>query len=238
MRASIVCVSAALSLSALTGVAVAQPRTASTASTPRVFLSPSGEPFRPTAAAPDPLKTWFDQVDTKHQGFIDREEFRADAVRFFKKLDENGDGIIDGFEVADYEHKLVPELAAEAEGRYAAGPAPRGGPSDQGGGGQGGPVGGRRRGQGTSQAQGHGQPASSSDGPSGRGRPMPQNPIQQLIGEPEPVTGADFNFDTHITLDEWMRATDQRFDILDEAKDGKLTLDELRARFKVLPKTP
>jgi hypothetical protein len=238
MKVSTVCAVAALSLSAMTGIAVAQPKPPAASPTPRVFLSPSGEPFRPTPAAPDPLKAWFDQADTKRQGYIDREEFRADAVRFFKKLDENGDGIIDGFEVADYEHKLVPELAAEAEGRYAGPPAPSKAPSGQGGGGQGGPGGGRHRGQGQSHGQGQNQAAGPSEGPSGHGRPLPQNPIQQLIGEPEPVAGADFNFDTHITLDEWMRATDQRFDILDEAKDGKLTLDELRARFKVLPKKP
>jgi len=198
-----------------------------------VFLSPSGEPFRPTASAPDPLKTWFEQVDSRHQGFIDREAFRADAARFFKKLDENGDGIIDGFEVADYEHKLVPELAEEAEARAAA--MERGGGSNSGqsgqGQGSGRPGGGRHRGGGAA--------ASTQDSGAGRpsqGRP-PVSRISQLIGEREPVSGADFNLDSHITLDEWMRATDQRFDILDEHKDGKLTLEELRARFKPLPKS-
>jgi Ca2+-binding EF-hand superfamily protein len=197
-----------------------------------VFLSPSGEPFRPTAAAPDPLKTWFEQADGKHLGYLDREAFRADAVRFFKKLDENGDGVIDGFEVADYEHKLVPELGEEAEGRIAGMGADRG--SDQGGGsgsGQPGrPGGGRHRGG----EQGEGGQGAET-GRSSQIRP-PASRISQLIGEPEPVSGADFNLDSRITLDEWLQATDQRFDILDQAKTGKLTLDELRARFKPLPK--
>jgi hypothetical protein len=197
-----------------------------------VFLSPSGEPFRPTAAAPDPLKTWFEQADVKHLGYLDREAFRADAVRFFKKLDENGDGVIDGFEVADYEHKLVPELGEEAEGRIAALSGDQAG--DQSGSGSGQPGQGRPGGGGQGAGDQSGQSADGAGRSSG-GRPPPSR-ISQLIGEPEPVSGADFNLDSHVTLDEWQRATDQRFDILDQAKTGRLTLDELRARFKPLPK--
>lgn len=102
--------------------------------TPRIFISPSGEPFRAGPNVPDPMKAWFDQVDAAHKGYIDRADFRADAARFFKTLDENGDGIIDGFEVADYEAKVVPELAEAAEGRM---PGQFGPGRDQGGGGQG-----------------------------------------------------------------------------------------------------
>ena len=202
-----------------------------------VFLSPSGEPFRPTAAAPDPLKTWFEQADVKHLGYLDREAFRADAVRFFKKLDENGDGVIDGFEVADYEHKLVPELADEAEGRIPGLGRDRGSGSGTGqpsGQGSGRPGGGRHHGSAAQDASAQG---AGGAGRQGGGR-LPPSRITQLIGEPEPVSGADFNFDSRITMDEWLKATDQRFDILDQDKTGKLTLEELRARFKPLSKAP
>ena len=232
--------SLALGVVALGGGALAAPPPPA----PKLFLSPSGEPFRASPTSPDPLKAWFDQVDTKRQGYLDREEFRADAVRFFKRLDANGDGVIDGFEVADYEHKLVPELAAEAEGPAPPSPGSehaggRGGPGGPGGtGGPGGPGGGGhdRGHRGDGQAQDRAQDQSQSGGGE-RGRGPPQRHILQLIGEPEPVTGADFNLDTHITLDEWLRATDQRFEILDEHKDGKLTLEELRARFLPQAKT-
>ena len=198
------------------------------ASGPRLFLSPSGEPFRQGPGAPDPLKAWFDEVDAAHKGYIDRADFRADAARFFKKLDENGDGVIDGFEVADYESKIVPELAEVAEGRFPVQSGQGGQHGDQGGGGQGGGQGGEGR-HGRGGFGGLGQGGGQS-GPGGRGRGA-QRPIQQLIDEPEPVSGADFALDSHITLAEWMRATDQRFAILDANKDGRVTLDELRARF-------
>jgi hypothetical protein len=194
----------------------------------QVFISPSGEPFRQGPDDPDPLKAWFDQADTGHLGYLDRAEFRADAVRFFKKLDENGDGTIDGFEVADYESKIVPELAEWASGAYPGEFGPARGEGQTPGPGQG-------------QGQGHeshggrhaGQPPAAQGGAAQAGGARDANrgrPILQLINEPEPVSGADYNLDSHITFDEWMRATDQRFDILDADKTGHLTLAELRIR--------
>jgi EF hand len=215
----------AVAAAAATVAVAAPPATPGKTAAPRIFLSPSGEPFRQSPSDPDPMKAWFDQVDTARNGYIDRTEFRADAGRFFKQLDENGDGIIDGFEVADYEAKVVPELADAAEGRYA-------GQSGQGAGqhGEGGHGHGGRGGQ-QDQAG-----ASQSDQPQGgRGR-TPQRPITQLIDEPEPVSGADFALDSHITFAEWMRATDQRFEILDANKDGHITMDELKARFLPIKK--
>jgi hypothetical protein len=197
---------AAALLAACAAGAVAAPETPPAAKAPpKLFLSPSGEPFRQGPNDPDPLKAWFVGADADHDGSIDRSEFRADAVRFFKKLDENGDGVIDGFEAADYESKVVPELDQWAEGRF---------PGEF--------RGGKRR-----------KPAKASDARPGAGAGA--RGIAQLIDEPEPVTGADFNLDSRVTLDEWLRATDQRFDLLDSAKTGRLTLDALRARLKARP---
>jgi len=171
---------------------------------PKIFVSPSGEPFRLGPTTPDPLKAWFDQADADRDGAIDEAEFRADALRFFKKLDENGDGVIDGFETADYESKLVPEFGEIAEGRFP---------------GQFGPAKGDERPRG--RLFGGGRKAGA--GPLGAH-------IAQLLDEPEPVTGADFDLDGRITEAEWLKATDQRFTLLDTAKTGRLTLNELRAR--------
>jgi Ca2+-binding EF-hand superfamily protein len=198
---------------------------------PRLFLSPAGEPFRLGPNDPDPLKAWFDQADSAHQGYLDRAEFRADAVRFFKTLDENSDGVVDGFELADYEHKLVPELTLLAEGRFAAqAPAepsnaapPPGPPRD---------------------SYPHGHPslgetqANARSSSAARHPRPPQRTIVQLIDEPEPVSGADFNMDSHVTLAEWKRATDDRFDLLDTGHTGRLTLDALRTRMNASLQPP
>jgi Ca2+-binding EF-hand superfamily protein len=149
----------------------------------RVFISPSGEPFRPDAAAPDGFEAWFAQVDANHDGRIDRAEFRADAAQFFKHLDTDGDGVIDGFEVAAYERTVAPELDISGQG-FA-----RGGSS--------------------------------------------KVAVASLLSDPEPVSGADVNLDSHITLAEWLAAADRRFDLLDTKHPGSLGRDELKA---LLPK--
>ena len=206
----------ALAAAAMAGSALADPPAKPPAPPPKLFLSPSGEPFRLSPSDPDPLGAWFDQVDTKRQGYIDREEFRADAMRFFKQLDENGDGVIDGFEVADYEAKIAPEIADWSLGRYPGefGPPPGQPPPSQ-----------HRHGQPPQHDVGYTAPAEDKHDRGKQGQA-----IAQLVDEPEPVSGADFNLDSHITLAEWMRATDDRFDLLDTDHSGRLTLAALRAR--------
>ena len=54
--------------------------------------------------------------------------------------------------------------------------------------------------------------------------------MERLLDEPEPVSGADFQFDGKVSLAEWMQATDQRFDLLDKNKTGRLTREAMKAR--------
>jgi len=147
------------------------------------FISPSGEPFRPSVQSPDAFSAWFAQADANHDGRIDRAEFRADAATFFKRVDVNGDGVIDGFEIAAYETKIAPELGADGLGLVS-----------------GGEVGGG---------------------------------VISLLGEPEPVSGANLSLEKSISLTVWLAAADRRFDLLDKKRLGYLERDAL---FALLPK--
>jgi len=176
---------------------------------PQLFISPAGEPFRAPPGAPYPVAAWFAGADANHDGALTRDEFVADALRFFGVVDTDHNGVIDGFEVAAYEQHIAPEIVG--------GPAPgamRRGP----------------RGLGAADVQEDG-PSDDDMSPSHRPRQR-ANMLQGaslfgLIAEPEPVMAADANFDRRITRDEAAKAAKTRFALLDSNKDGLLTLAEL-----------
>ena len=70
-------------------------------------------------------------ADLNHDGVIDRAEFRADHAGFFDALDANGDGVLDGPEVAFYESHVVPDVLGPSRTgpahRSAGGSQPTGG---------------------------------------------------------------------------------------------------------------
>ena len=176
----------------------------------QLFISPAGEPFRAAADAPYPVAAWFAGADANHDGALSRDEFANDAARFFAVLDADHDGVVDGFEVSTYEKKIAPEILLgstfEGGGGGRRGPPGGGGPGGgrgKGGGGRGGPMGGMMEGA---------APYS-------------------LLAEPQPVMGADGDFNRRITKDEALKAAKARFTLLDSDKDGVLRLEGL-------PRTP
>jgi hypothetical protein len=95
----------------------------------RLFISPAGEPFR----AGDGLAAWFAGADADHDGALTPPELRADFARFFKDLDANADGQLDGLELQAYERERVPEITRLGfEG--GGGPPPGGARMGMGGG--------------------------------------------------------------------------------------------------------
>ena len=220
----------ALTLSALAVPAVAQPPGERPAGPPpggrppegrNLFLSPSGEPFR----GPGGLETWFKGADTDHDGALSLAEFRADALGFFKVVDANGDGAIDGLENRAYETRIAPEILSAAEREDDA---------PQGGGDRRGPPGGGPPGGGPPAG---GPPASRMGGghvdgmrkPGGHGGMSRREGAARfsLINEPQPVRGADANLDWKVTVDEWSRAAARRFALLDTGQTGRLSLGDL-----------
>ena len=188
---------------------------------PSLFISPAGQPFRAGPDDPYPSAAWFAAADADHDGRLTRSEFREDAARFFRRIDLNGDSVIDGAEVTAYEHDMVPEIL----GGGGASAAPR---SDGGWGGQGG-QGGHRHG-------GRGGRMGGGGNSSGGGSQTPRAALQgaapyTLNRQAEPVSAADADFDSKVTLAEFLAAADRHFDQLDGARAGFLTL-------AALPKTP
>ncbi|ACL94703.2 EF-hand domain protein [Caulobacter vibrioides] len=166
----------------------------------QLFISPAGEPFRAPPNAPYPVEIWFGGADANHDGALTRDEFVADALRFFATLDTDRSGVIDAFEVSAYENRVAPEILG--------GPAPsslRRGPMGLGQ--DGGGEAPRRRPQGANVLQGAA--------------------FYGLIAEPQPVMASDGDFDRRITRDEATKAAKTRFALLDTDKDGQLRLAEL-----------
>jgi hypothetical protein len=182
-----------------------------------LFISPAGEPFRAEPGAPYPVAVWFAGADADHDGVLTREEFVADSLRFFDKIDGDHNGVVDGFEVSAYETQVAPEILQGFQGG-GEGPGARGqgGPRGQGGGHRGGGPrggGGGKRGGGLMGGMLQGATPYS------------------LLAEPEPVMASDGDFDRRITRAEAAKAAKARFALLDKDGDGKLRLAEL-------PQTP
>ena len=186
------------------------------------FLSPAGEPYRSEPGQPYPSAIWFAKADADHDGKLTRDEFKADFERFFRTLDTNHDGVLDSFEVQDYEHNVAPEILSVFE--RPAGPG-----ADEAG-----PGGGRRRGGGGG-PPGGGAPGNNSQDAKANAAAM-RLQMQgarafSLLPTSEPVAGADADLDGKVSLAEFKTAADRRFDLLDKKKLGYLMLADL-------PRTP
>jgi hypothetical protein len=178
----------------------AEPPAPATAAPGQLFISPMGEPFRAPAGEAYPVVGWFAQLDRNGDSKIDAEEFRADAEAFFHTLDTNHDGVIDGFEISDYEHKVVPEIL----GVYSEHAAPGDG---------------RRRSSGKGAKNKKG--GLESDALTGGAVDYELTPI------PEPVASVDADLSGKVTLDEFLAVAARRFAQLDSKSHGYLTLADL-----------
>jgi hypothetical protein len=196
---------------------------------PNVFFSPSGQPFRAKPDAPYPVVDWFKQADKNGDGKIDHAEFIADATAFFKYLDINQDGIISSREVLYYEYKVAPEIVGVvvpvADLDLRRGGARLWLAQMGGGGGMGGAMGGGQIDPGGDATPSEPRQPKDIDESKNGASPF------SFFDQPEPVTAADADFNGRITLKNFLRLADARFDRLDRKQQGYLTLADL-------PKTP
>lgn len=177
------------------------------------FISPMGEPFRARSTGDDPFARWFHQADGNRDGLLTLVEMRADAVRFFQTLDSNHDGVIDPEELVVYESEITPEVQVDTRWKRSPQAISETKPDKNG----------RerwRRDENVDGYQIHGLQGAARYG---------------LLNLPEPVAGADADFDRGTTLAEFQSAATQRFQLLDSKRAGNLTLPDLE---KLLPTRP
>lgn len=183
------------------------------------FISPMGEPFRPPSSGEAPIARWFNQADRNHDGSLTADEMQADADRFFARLDENQDGQIDPQEITAYEYDVAPDVQVNSQwkrqrGDAAAKAEPKRDyfPGDW------------TRRPGEDHSDGY-----HADGLQGAAR-------YGLLNIPQPVAGADTDFNRLVTLAEFRQAASYRFSLLDDRNQGRLLLTELEERLPLRPK--
>ncbi|MXO60054.1 hypothetical protein GRI89_10940 [Altererythrobacter salegens] len=176
--------------------------------TQRTFISPAGEPFRDYDREVNPIVTWFTAADINSDGKLDLGEFTADFMRYFKVLDRNRDGAIDGIERTYYEENIAPEVASFG---WAGG--------------------------GTLTVDDQSDAAlPNADGSYGTGLRRskdyddepPQGAAQfDLLGLPEPVAAMDVEIRGRVTRSTAQYVAGLRFQQLDKDSRGYLTLEGL-----------
>lgn len=182
----------------------------------RVFISPAGQPFRAPIEAPYPSADWFARADADRDGVLTPSEFTSDALAFFDSIDADKDGRVDGFENADYERLVAPEITGvmRRPDRRASGGGDLWRPLS--------------RADVLWGGQSRLTPGARGDTPA----PKRQGAAQYgLLNEPHPVRAADNDFDGKVTRAEADAAARRRFGLLDGDGDGRLMMVEL-------PRTP
>jgi Ca2+-binding EF-hand superfamily protein len=189
------------------------------------FISPMGEAFRPKTRDDDTLADWFAKADRNRDGFITADEMVADAERFFATLDTDHDGQILPDELAAYEYQIAPEIQVNSKTKPLPGHVAqlvRSTEDELGGDDQNRSEKGRRR-----KREDYGASLGIGGVLQGAAR-------YSLLNMPEPVAAADADFNRAITLDEFRQAALARFQLLDKARQGRLTL----AQFEAMPHAP
>lgn len=185
------------------------------------FISPMGEPFRARSATDDTLADWFRQADRDHDGFLTAAEMEADAERFFATLDTDHDGQIDPDELAHYEYEIAPEIQVMSTTKRAPGqPAAKVQASDDDD---------LLDADNSRDRKRRRERADQDDSSLGIGGALQGAARYSLLNIPEPVAAADTDFNRAITLEEFRQAAIERFQMLDTAHQGRLTLAQLEA---------
>jgi len=181
------------------------------------FISPMGEPFGSRSPDDDPFARWFREADRNQDGMLTADEMRADADRFFAVLDSDRDGRVGSVERMAYEATIAPEVQINSDWKRTRQEAAEARSREN-----------RKREDRRSRRSENRIDGYQLDGLQGAAR-------YGLLNLPEPVSGADADFNRIVTLDEFRRAAAYRFQLLVCARSGRLTIESLKP---VLPSRP
>ena len=183
----------------------------------RIFVSPSGKPYRNTEG-PYPSAAWFAEADVNGDGKLTALEMALDAQVFFETLDKDGNGSINGAEIERYEVEIAPEVGV------ARGRAPNPGANAE-----------------TGRVPGvdpnltireTGSKPSTARVPAAIQREIPRGAGWfSFFNVPQPILRADTDLNGIVTASEHRRWVQEQFSGLDSEKRGYLTYQEL-------PETP
>ena len=186
------------------------------------FISPMGEPFRAHSKADNTLALWFHQADRNGDGLLTPDEMVADADRFFAKLDADHNGAIEPEELIAYEWEVAPEIQLSSRRKRL--------PSDPPEPPKAGEAGDDLLPQSARQLEKERKRDFAMDGG------LQGGARYSLLNMPEPVASADVDFNRSITLAEFRQAALSRFQLLDRARQGTLSLGQLEAMVPIEPK--
>lgn len=190
-----------------------------------IYLTLMGEPIRGVPGGPAPEAGWVAAADLDRSGSISLGEMVQDGARFFKTLDVDKDGVIDGEEITRYETEIAP-----ARVRFAGGLRPMAYGADKRS---------RRGPEGSDSPSGGGPPGGAPGGGGGRGGSPPGEmggtagsfgggpPNINFLDVPQPILMADANMNRRITEEEFSDAAAKRFAAADLNRNGLLEPTEL-----------
>ncbi|USI74185.1 EF-hand domain-containing protein [Sphingomonas morindae] len=162
-----------------------------------LYIAPMGEPVR-TNGHSDPMARWFAAADADHDGRLTQAELAADAERYARTLDTDGDGELDPQEVSAYENDEAPEIKLYQPGLFRE-------PHDS---------------KGRRAAKREARERVDYVAAYGAGH-------YASLNVPEPIASADLDINRGVSMSEIRTVAAQRFALLDPGARGYLSLDAL-----------